>query len=82
MMTKIKISQLRENISDWANKVQYKGEHICVEKHGKPSFAMVTLKELELLEKLELTVDLDLALQALKGGKFVEWDQVKEKMDG
>ena len=78
-MTVIKVSEFRSDISDYANKVAYTGERICVERNNKPLFAIVPIDDMRLLEQLEDQMDLELAKEALKKGKFISFDSLKKE---
>lgn len=79
-MTVVKVSEFRSDISDYANKVAYTGERICVERNNKPLFAIVPIDDMELLEHLEDQMDLELAKEALKKGKFIGFDSLKKEL--
>ncbi len=63
-MTVVKVSEFRSEISEYANKVAYAGERICVERNNKPLFAVVSIDDMKLLEQLEDQMDLELAKEA------------------
>ena len=79
-MTTVKVSEFRSDISDYANKVAYAGERICVERNNKPLFAVVPIDDMRLLEQLEDQMDLELAKEALKKGKFVSFGSLKREL--
>lgn len=78
-MTTISMSEIRLKLSELANRVIYGGERVVVEKNNKPAFAMVSIEDMKLLERLEDEMDIKAAEEALKEGDFVPLDQfVKE----
>lgn len=78
-MTTISMSEIRLKLSELANRVIYGGERVVVEKNNKPAFAMVSIEDMELLERLEDEMDIKAAEEALKEGDFMPLDQfVKE----
>jgi len=79
-MTTIQVSQLRSDLSNVANKVAYAGQRICVERNHKPLFALVPFDDMQLLERLEDRMDIELAKEALKRGKFIDWKDVKKEL--
>jgi prevent-host-death family protein len=79
-MTVVKVSEFRSDISDYANKVAYEGERICVERNNKPLFAVVPIDDMKLLEQLEDQMDLELAKEALKKGKFISFGSLKREL--
>lgn len=79
-MTVVKVSEFRSDISEYANKVAYAGERICVERNNKPLFAVVSIDDMKLLEQLEDQMDLELAKEALKKGKFISFSSLKKEL--
>ena len=79
-MTTIQVSQLRSDLSNVANKVAYTGQRICVERNHKPLFALVPFDDMQLLERLEDKMDIELAKEALKRGEFIDWKDVKKEL--
>lgn len=79
-MTTIQVSELRGDLSNVANKVAYTGERICVERNHKPLFALVPFDDMQLLEELEDKMDIELAKEALKHGKFVSLESLKKEL--
>lgn len=78
-MTTISMSEIRLKLSELANRVIYGGERVVVEKNNKPAFALVSIEDMELLERLEDEMDIKAAEEALKEGDFMPLDQfVKE----
>lgn len=79
-MTTISMSEIRLKLSELANRVIYGGERVVVEKNNKPAFAMVSMEDMELLERLEDEIDIKAAKEALKEGDFVPLEQVKKEL--
>lgn len=79
-MTTIQVSQLRSDLSNVANKVAYTGQRICVERNHKPLFALVPFDDMQLLERLEDKMDIELAKEALRRGEFIDWKDVKKEL--
>ena len=80
VMSVLSITQAREHLGDCANQIAYKGERICVERNGKPAFAMVTVEDMELLETIEDKIDIDAAREALRRNDFVAWKKAKKQL--
>jgi prevent-host-death family protein len=57
-MSSIPISEARRQIADLANQVAIRGDRIVVERHGRGLMALVSMDDLELLERLEDEADL------------------------
>lgn len=79
-MTTISMSEIRLKLSDLANRVIYGGERVVVEKNHKPAFAIVSMEDMALLERLEDEADIKAAEEALKEGKFIPWQDVKKEL--
>ena len=78
-METISISDAREHLADLGNRVSLRGERLVVERRGKDLFALVSVEDLELLERLEDKLDLDAICQA-KDEPAKPWAQVKKGM--
>ena len=59
------VSQVRENLAEVTGRVQFAGERIEMQKHGKTVAVLVPPSDLEVLEALEDRLDLLDALDAL-----------------
>jgi prevent-host-death family protein len=79
-MTTISMSDIRLKLSELANRVIYGGERVVVQKNNKPAFALVSIEDMELLEKLEDEIDIKAAEEALTEGDFVPWEDVKKDL--
>ncbi len=78
-MTKMTISELRENLSDTLNRVHYSGERVLVEKNGRDMAAVISSEELRFFEALENRLELEEAKLARKE-PGVPWDDVKRRL--
>ncbi len=56
----ISAMNLREQIGDVLNRVRYAGERFIVERRGKPVAAIVSVDELEHLERMELEREVEM----------------------
>ena len=56
----ISAMNLREQIGDILNRVRYAGERFIVERRGKPVAAIVSVDELEHLERMELEREVEM----------------------
>jgi prevent-host-death family protein len=79
-MTTISMSEIRLKLSELANRVIYGGERVVVEKNNKPAFAMVSIEDMELLQRLEDEIDIKAADEALAEGDFIPWEQAKKEL--
>ncbi len=78
-MTRMPISEARDQLADLGNRVAQRGERIVVERRGKHLFALVPVEDLELLERLEDAMDLD-AIRSAKGEPVKPWPKVKKAL--
>ena len=79
-MTVVSITEAREHLSDYADRVASKGERLYVKRNGKPAFAMVSVEDMKLLEAIEDIIDIEEAQEALRRNKFTSWKQAKKKL--
>ena len=79
-MESLSISKARQHLSDYADRVAFKGERLCVKRNGKPAFAMVSVEDMKLLEAIEDIIDIEEAQEALRRNKFTSWNQAKKKL--
>lgn len=84
-LSSVTSEEVRLNLGDLINRVLYRGERVTVTRRGKPVMAMVTMEDLQLLEKaldaLEDEIDLPVILERLKEfeqtGEGIPWKQIK-----
>ena len=82
-MHHIPVSDFKNKIAEVVNRVAYAGERVLLQRHGKDVAALVSMKELKVLEEIERMEDeIDLkearkALNEIKSGKekVVPWDR-------
>ena len=84
-MKTITTSSVREKLGETINSVAYGGERVVILRHGKSAAALISTKDLEVLEALEdiYWAELaknDLAEAKAKGEKPVSWNKVKAKL--
>jgi prevent-host-death family protein len=84
-MSERRISEARESFSATINRVAFGGERVVLTRHGKRVAAVVPVEDLELLEALEDTRDLDEVREALAdpaNAPRVTWDELKADLGG
>lgn len=84
-MARIATSRLRDGLADTVNRVAYGGERIILQKRGKDVAALVSMQDLDFMEKLEDIIDYAEAEKALadmksKGEKPLPWARLKERL--
>ncbi len=65
MLDAMPVSEVREKLAEITGRVQFAGERIGVQKHGKTVAVLVSPSDLDALEALEDRLDLLDALDAL-----------------
>lgn len=78
-MAALPISEARAQFADTINRVVYAGERIVVGK-GKRRVAIVSMADLELIQRIEDELDIAGAKKALKEPGSVSLEKVKEKL--
>jgi antitoxin Phd len=76
----ISITDIRDQLADALNRVAYGGERIVLERRGKGVAALVSMDDLELLQRLEDESDIKAARKALKEKGGVTLDEYKRKL--
>lgn len=78
-MVHIAVSEFKNEISETLNRVIYADERVLLQRHGKDVAALISMKELKILEEieeLENQIDLKEALKVLKKIKSGQTDSV------
>jgi len=75
----MRIADIRNNLADAINRVAYAGERIVLERRGKGVAALVSVEDLELLERLEDESDIRAARKALKEKGRIPFEDFKKK---
>lgn len=65
-MSSISVADAKNQFSDLLRRAEYAGERVVVHRHGKPVAAIVSTRDLERLQALEDTQDVEDAAAALK----------------
>ena len=84
-MVEVGIAEIRDNLADALNKVAYAGERVILARRGKGVAALVSMEDLELLEKMEDEADVRDAKRALaamkrKGEKPIPLAVIKKRL--
>ena len=82
-MTKISVSEAREDFSEFINRVTYTGQRIILHRRGKALAALIPVADLEALEAIEDYIDIEHALKAIKeAGKkgTIPWSKLKKEL--
>jgi len=80
-MSKLSVTQARDELAEVVNRVHYQGERIILERRGKAVAALVSIKDLKRLEEIEDLLDIDAAKKALKERrKSIPYKMVRKKL--
>ena len=84
-MESINIGEVREKLADIVNKVAYAKERVVLKRRGKDVAVIVSMDDLELIERMEDRLDAEEALKALEefrasGEKGIPLAEVKQEL--
>ena len=80
-MVQVSLAKAKSSLSEYASRAGYANEHIIITKRGKPFVALISVKDLEFLEKIKAGSPQDGLLGAV--GMATELEEVAEKaMEG
>jgi prevent-host-death family protein len=82
-MTRLMVSDVRDDFADVVNRVAYGGERIVINRRGKDIVALVPMEDVAMLEALEDRVDIAQARKALAEAKAkgtVHWADLKAEL--
>lgn len=82
MKERFSTSEARGKLAEIVNQVAYGGHRVLLHRHGKDVAAVVSARDLEILEALEDRLDLEEARNALKEkGRNVSWKDLRKKLE-
>jgi prevent-host-death family protein len=84
MSTEFSFSDARNQLTDIANQVAFRGKRVIITRQGRKLIAIVPIEDLETLEAIEDRIDLDDARKALAHAKkhgTKSWESIKKKLD-
>lgn len=79
----VSVSEAREDFAELVNRAAYGHERVLVSRHGRPVAAIVSVEDVEFLERMEDEFDLKAALEALadpENAVPIPWEQVKNEL--
>ena len=80
-MVQVNLAKAKSSFSEYASRAAYTNENIIITKRGKPFIALISIKDLEFLEKIKAGSPEDGLLGAV--GMAPELNEVAEKtMEG
>ncbi len=76
-MVRLSATDLKKDLSDAINRVQYQGERIILHRRNKDACVLVSLEDLRLLQAIEDRIDALDAEEALKDPQRFPIEEVK-----
>ena len=76
-MIQVNLAKAKSSFSEYASRAAYANEHIIITKRGKPFVALISVKDLEFLERIKAGPPEDGLLGAV--GMAPELEEVAEK---
>ena len=79
-MLRLEATAARDAFADVVNKVAYGDDRIVIARRGRPVVAMISLRDLQLLELLEDHLDIEAARKALadpRNRRRIPWKKIK-----
>jgi len=82
MLNKITTADARKKFSNIINRVAFGDESFVLTRRGEPMAALVSMKELKLLQELEDRIDIDDAWEAKNDpGEPIPWEDLKKELE-
>ena len=79
----VSVSEARQDFAEIVNRAAYGGERVRVVRRRRAVAAIIPIKDLELLERMEDELDLEAAREALadpENAVPIPWEQVKAEL--
>ncbi len=76
---KVSITEARDRLADIANRADLLGERIVVERRGRRLCAIVSVEDLEILERLEEAIDIETA-RSRSSEELIPWSAAKQTL--
>ena len=82
MLNKITTADARKKFADIINRVAYSDESFVLTRRGEPIAAIVSMKELGMLQEIEDRMDIEDAWKAKnEPGEPVAWEDLKKELE-
>ena len=82
MLKKITTADARKKFSNIINQVAFGNESFVLTRRGEPIAAIVSMKELKLLQELEDRIDIEDAWKAKnEPGEPIPWEELKKELN-
>jgi len=81
MLNKITTADARKKFSNIINRVAFGDESFVLTRRGEPMAALVSMRELKLLQEIEDQIDIDDAWKAKRDpGEPIPWEELKREL--
>ena len=81
MLNKITTADARKKFSNIINRVAFGDESFVLTRRGEPIAALVSMKELKILQKIEDQIDIEDAWKAKnEPGEPIPWEDLKKEL--
>lgn len=82
MLNKITTADARKKFSNIINRVAFGDESFVLTRRGEPMAALVSIKELKLLQEIEDQIDIDDAWKVkTEPGEPIPWEDLKKELE-
>ena len=82
MLNKITTADARKKFANIINRVAFGSESFVLTRRGEPIAAIVSMRELKLLQAIENQIDIEDAWKAKnEPGKPIPWEKLKEELE-
>ncbi len=82
MLNKITTADARKKFSNIISRVAFGDESFVLTRRGEPMAALISMRELKLLQELEDKIDVDDAWKAKnEPGEAVPWEELKKELE-
>jgi antitoxin Phd len=82
MLNKITTAEARKIFANIINRVAYSDESFVLTRRGEPVAAIVSMKELNMLQDIEDRMDVEDAWKAKKEpGEPIAWEELKKELE-
>jgi prevent-host-death family protein len=82
MLKKITTADARKKFANFINQVAFGNESFVLTRRGEPIAAIVSMKELKLLQDLEDRIDIEDAWKAKnEAGEPIPWEDLKKELE-
>ena len=82
MLNKITTADARKMLSNIINRVAFGDESFVLTRRGEPIAALVSIRELKLLQELEDKIDIEDAWKAKNDpSEPIPWDELKKELE-